>query len=159
MARKIRWFAVAGVAALLGLVTAVALVVRAGTRVPDDVQPIEWHVQPCAHCQMLVGEPSHAAQLITQAGEVLAFDDPGCALHYLAERKPVVHRLWFHAAREPRWLAADAVAFLTGGTTPMASGLLAVDRGTPSSLELAAATARLRAATAVVPTHPVEQNR
>ena len=114
---------------------------------PDDVQPIAWNQQACAHCQMLIGEPGHAAQLITEAGDVLSFDDPGCALRYLAERAPRVHRLWFHHAHAERWLAADAVAFTTGATTPMASGLAAVDRGAAGALDLAAAT---RAATAAV---------
>jgi hypothetical protein len=139
VAREIPWFRVAGLGVVAILVTAIVLVVRSASSVPDEVQAIEWHKQPCAHCQMLVGEPAHAAQLITSQGDVLAFDDPGCALRYLDERRPQVHRLWFHHHAADRWLAADRVAFRTGGVTPMASGLLAVELGSPGALDLAAA--------------------
>jgi copper chaperone NosL len=119
------------------------LIVRGAGSVPDSVQPIDWHKQPCAHCQMLLGEPRHAAQLITTEGDVLSFDDPGCALQYIEARAPHVHKLWFHHAQDDRWLPADDVAFKTGGTTPMASGLLAVDKGTAGALDLSAARARI----------------
>jgi hypothetical protein len=89
---------------------------------------------------MLVGEPAHAAQLITADGDVLVFDDPGCALRYVDERKPHVHRMWFHHGTAERWIPADRAGFLTGGRTPMGSGLLAVERDTQGALDLAAAT-------------------
>jgi len=133
--RELPWFRIAGLAAVVALVALVIVVVRTGQRVPDERQPIEWSRQPCAHCQMLIGEPRHAAQLITDRGEVLSFDDPGCALRYLDDHHPTVHRLWFHHSTADRWMTADEVAFLTGGTTPMGSGLLAVERGTPGSVD------------------------
>ena len=143
--REIPWFKLAALALALAVIAGVVLVVRRAQQLPGEVQPIEWHRQACAHCQMLIGEPAHAAQLITSEGEVLGFDDPGCAMRYLDERRPTVHRLWFHHSTADRWLTATEVAFTTGGTTPMGFGLLAVDRGTQGALDLAAASARANA--------------
>ncbi len=126
--------------AVLGLVIAgIAWIVRSSDVVPDTVQPIEWNHQPCAHCQMLLGEPHHAAQLITASGDVLSFDDPGCAIRYIAEHDPEIHRLWFHHGVDDRWVPSDQVLFTTGGRTPMGSGLVVVDRGAPRAIDLAAA--------------------
>lgn len=123
------------------VVLAVAWIIGGGRAVPSGPQPITWHKQPCAHCKMLIEEPAHAAQLITEDGEVLSFDDPGCALRHLADHHPAVRELWFHHATEDRWLSASEVGFITGGDTPMASGLLAVDRTKPGALTLEAAQA------------------
>ncbi len=142
--REVPWFKLGGVALLLAVAIGVVLVVRGSQQLPDEIQPIEWHRQSCAHCQMLIGAPPHAAQLITTDGEVLGFDDPGCALRYIDERRPTVHRLWFHHGTADRWLTDVEVAFTTGATTPMGFGLLAVDRGSPGAIDLA--TARLRTA-------------
>lgn len=139
MRREVPWAKLVAGAIVLALVTAVVAIVRSGVEVPDEVQPIAWHQQPCAHCGMLVGDPAYAAQLITDDGEVLVFDDPGCALRYLVERKPHVHRLWFHHGTEDRWIAADLAGFRTGALTPMGSGLTASDRGS-DTLDLATAT-------------------
>ena len=138
--RDIPWGTLGGLALVMALITGIVLVVRGGQRVPDELQPIAWHRQSCAHCQMLIGEPAHAAQLITADGEVLGFDDPGCALRYLDERHPIVHRMWFHHGTSDRWLPSTEVRFTTGATTPMGFGLLAVDRGTPGAIDLAAAS-------------------
>jgi len=89
--REIPWFKLAALALALAVIAGVVLVVRGAQQLPGEVQPIEWHRQACAHCQMLIGEPAHAAQLITSEGEVLGFDDPGCAMRYLDERRPTVH--------------------------------------------------------------------
>lgn len=139
MSREVPWVKLVTLGVLGALVVVVVVIVRGGTAIPDEVQPVAWHRQACAHCGMLVGEPSYAAQLITGDGEVLVYDDPGCALRHLAERKPHVHRLWFHHGTEDRWLASDQVGFRTGATTPMGSGLVAIDRA-PDTLDLDAAT-------------------
>lgn len=137
--REIPWLGIGGLAGVTAVVVAVVIIVRGGHTVPDDVQRIEWNRQACAHCRMLIGDPHHAAQLITDDGDVLSFDDPGCAIGYIDEHHPRVHRLWFHHSAEDRWIPAATVGFLTGGTTPMGSGLLAVESGTPGAIDLAAA--------------------
>lgn len=139
--RDLPWWRLAAVALVGAALGGVILTVRGAQQLPDDVQPIAWNHEACAHCRMLIGEPRHAAQLITDDGDVRSFDDPGCALRHLADHHPAIHRLWFHHARDDRWLAADAAGFLTGATTPMASGLAAVDRGAPGAVDLTAARA------------------
>jgi copper chaperone NosL len=112
--------------------------------IPDAPTAIAYDREACAHCHMLIGDPRYAAQLVTDAGDVLDFDDPGCALRYLAEVHPAVHRLWFHDARGDRWLAASDVRFAPGADTPMGYGLAATDAvGAPGGLGLEAAAARV----------------
>jgi copper chaperone NosL len=111
--------------------------------VPDQPTPIAYDREACAHCHMLIGEPRYAVQLVTRDGLVVDFDDPGCALSYLATARPAVHRLWFHDSRSDRWLAARDVRFVAGAETPMGYGLAAVDAATPDALTLEAATARV----------------
>jgi len=142
--REIPWFRIAGLVLVAAVIAGVICIVRGGRSVPDDVQPIDWNHQACAHCKMLIGDPHFAAQLVTADGEVLSFDDPGCALRYIDEHHPAIHRLWFHHSTAERWLSADEVAFGTGGVTPMGYGLLAVDRGTPGSIDLSTATREVR---------------
>jgi len=137
--------------ALAAAVALIALVIHRAGRLPDGPEPVAWNAATCAHCHMLVGDPDHAAQLITTDGEVLDFDDPGCLLRYLAERTPSVHRLWFHRYGEARWLAADAVGFTPGAATPMGFGLVAVDRSTPGALTLDQARAQIAQRAAAAP--------
>lgn len=126
---------IVGGLALIAVATLVVLVVRGSGALPDQPVPIAWDREPCGHCHMHIGEPRHAAQLVTTDGEVVNFDDVGCALRYLQERRPAVHRLWFHGEGDA-WIAADRVGFVTGGTTPMGSGLLAVEASTPGARSL-----------------------
>ncbi|HEU4614397.1 MAG TPA: hypothetical protein VFS15_20015 [Kofleriaceae bacterium] len=112
------------------------LVVRDGTRVPDTVQPIAWNVEACAHCRMLIGDPAHAAQIITEDGDVLSFDDPGCAARYLREHAPHVHRAWFHAGHGDSWIPLADVGFIPATSSPMGSNVIAVPKTTPGALAL-----------------------
>ncbi len=111
--------------------------------VPDQPRAIAYDHEACAHCHMLIGDPRYAAQLVTDDGDVLDFDDPGCALSYVAEHHPAVHRLWFRDARGDRWLTAGDARFLPGATTPMGYGLAAVDATTPGGITMAEARARV----------------
>lgn len=143
--------ALIAVALLATVVGGVAMLVRSSSQLPEEVTPIVWHREACAHCQMLIGEPGFAAQLVTADGEVRSFDDPGCALRYLDEHAGAPpHRLWFHHATEERWLSADEVAFVPRPATPMGFGLAAVDpeRG---ELSLAQARVKVRALGAAAP--------
>jgi copper chaperone NosL len=139
-----------GRAALLGalLVAAVAclvgyLVLRAES-LPAGPEPVAWDRVACARCQMLVSEPAFAAQLHTEAGEVLYFDDPGCLLLFVDERAPDVHAMYFHHLREDRWLSEEEVGFVPVETTPMGYGLGAVDRAAPDAIGIEDALRRAR---------------
>lgn len=128
---------------LAAVATAVGFAVRT-TALPTGPAELVWDKTACAHCSMHVGEPEFAAQLQTQDGRTLAFDDPGCLFLLLDAERPPVHAIWFRHCREARWLPAAAVAFVELTPTPMGFGLGAVDAGTPGSLAFAVAAARCR---------------
>lgn len=128
-------------AILVTLLCAVALGLAACERdVPSGPVPIVWDKEVCAECRMLVGEPKFAAQVQSAEGEVLNFDDPGCALRYLATQKPNLHALYFHHAREDRWLTQAQVGFTPVSPSPMGYDLGAVPKSTSGALSLEAAS-------------------
>lgn len=141
--REFPWRAALGLAAGVALAALVIAMVMRGRPVPDGPVEVVWNQQPCAHCRMLVGEPPHAAQLVTLDGDVLVFDDPGCLIHYLDDHSPAVHRLWFHDSTGPTWLAPDDVGFVPAERTPMGYGLAAVPRSAAGAISLPDARARL----------------
>jgi copper chaperone NosL len=122
--------------AIVAIAAAVLLIVRCGTRVPDEVQPIAWNEEACGHCHMLIGDPAFAAQVISDDGEVVSFDDPGCAARYLRSHAGHVHRAWFHEGRGERWLSIEDVAFVRVPASPMGSNVMAVPKPTPGSIAL-----------------------
>lgn len=111
--------------------------------VPDEPTAIAYDRAACAHCHMLIGDPRYAAQLVTDDGDVLDFDDPGCALRYLAEAHPAIHRLWFRDAAHDRWLTAHIAQFVPVPATPMGYGLAAVAAARQHALTLDEAIARI----------------
>ena len=127
--------ALIAVAAVTAIAALVVFVVRGAADLPDRPVPVAWDHATCGHCHMHVGEPRHAAQLVTTDGDVVVFDDAGCALAYLEARRPAIHRLWFHGEGDA-WIAADDVGFVSAASTPMASGLLAVEASTPGARPL-----------------------
>ena len=75
---------------------------------------IHYDVDACDHCRMTIAEPAFAAQLVTQTGRVLRFDDPACLAAFVsAGNIPAaeIHSLWLndHANPETRVRADDAV--------------------------------------------------
>ncbi len=141
--RRWPWGRMIAGALALAVIALVVSVLRGGRRVPDGPEPVVWNQQACAHCRMAVGEPAHAAQLITTAGDVRFFDDPGCLLQYVDQHQPSVHRIWFHEHDGDRWLAAADVGFVPVPTTPMGFGLGATHRTAPGALSLDEARARV----------------
>jgi copper chaperone NosL len=104
---------------------------------------IVYDKEACAHCHMLIGDPRYAAQLVTEAGDVVDFDDPGCLLRYVATVHPHVRAIWFRDAHADRWLSAEATRFVADPATPMGWGLAAVDARTPGAQTLEQATAQI----------------
>jgi len=128
---------VARAAALL--LVALALACQPG----DGPKPIVWDREPCAHCRMLISEPRFAAQLETEAGDTLSFDDPGCLLSTLDAGGLKARTLWFHHVREERWLDGAHVGFEPSDKSPMGFGLGAVDADAPGALTLEEARRRV----------------
>ena len=130
----------------LGAVAAVIAYALLGAEaLPKGPVPVAWDRQPCAHCQMHVGDPGFAVQLQLDDGDVLYFDDPACYFAYLDEHHVEVHATYFHHRRDDRWLTPPNVAFVWEATSPMGGGLAAVDAGTAGALDYETARARARA--------------
>ena len=127
--------ALVALAVLGALAAGVALVVHGSGQLPDRPVAVAWDRETCGHCHMHIGEPRYAVQLVTRQGEVVHFDDVGCALDFLSVVRPEIHRLWFHGEGD-RWIAADDVGFVSAPVTPMGSGLVAVDADTPGARRL-----------------------
>jgi len=109
------------------------------------VGPVEivWDREPCTQCRMLIGDRAFAAQIQTQDGRILNFDDPGCLLKYEVERAPAVRAIYFHKWKGEGWLTLDEVAFVPVPHSPMGYDLGAVEEGTPGSISLEAARSRV----------------
>lgn len=127
-------------AALLAVGALVLAVLRAQAP-PQGPVDVAWDKEACAECRMLIGDPSFAAQIQTEDGRVLDFDDPGCLLVHSHESPVHARAIWFHHAREPRWIPGDRVVFAPVSSTPMRYGLGAFERGEVQGLDLEAARA------------------
>jgi copper chaperone NosL len=133
-----------GTAPALLLAAAVAIA-GAGCQRRDGPEPIAFDRESCAYCRMLISDPAFAAQLRTEAGEVLDFDDPGCLMRYRQEHAPRARAVWYHHLREQRWLREAEAGFVPVARTPMGWGLGAVDAGSAGARSLADAEAIVRA--------------
>jgi NosL len=134
-------------------VAAVGYLLARTQALPRGPQPIVWDQEACAHCRMSISSPRSAAQLQTQDGRVLDFDDPGCLMAYVAANRPHIHAVYFHAYDGGRWLAQPDAAFVPVTRTPMGYDLGAVPRGTPGALDYAAAVRRVLAREAALGGH------
>lgn len=141
MSRRWLWI-VLGVAVVVG---GVAAVIHFSGAPPSGPVEIAWDDEVCAHCRMHVSERGYAVQLQTREGEVLVFDDPGCAILYIDDNDPHVHALYFHHVEEDRWIAQRDVAFVETQSSPMGYQLGAVDRRTPNSISIDDVRARIAA--------------
>ncbi|MGZ3443102.1 MAG: nitrous oxide reductase accessory protein NosL [Polyangia bacterium] len=112
------------------LVAAALLMLAAGCHQGAE-QPLDpvWGKQPCDHCAMLVDEPRFAAQVATDDGQRLYFDDAGCMGGWLREHAATHARAWVQ--RDSRWVSVDATLFQTGARTPMGYGFVAAAEGLP----------------------------
>lgn len=144
-----RWLVpLATTLATLAAIAAVAVALQRGSTRDDGPRPIAWGEEACAHCRMHISDPRYAAQLLTLSGEASSFDDPGCLLLRLGELEEPPVAVYFHHARDDRWLRAPAVAFVRAGPTPMGFDLVAVEPGAAGALDLSEATRLARARSA-----------
>lgn len=127
------------VGAGVGVAAALGLLVMRLQALPSGVEPVAWDREACAHCRMHVGDPHFAAQLQTDDGVVLNFDDPGCLFHYMRQRSPRVHAIYFHDSRSDRWLPRDEAGFVRADPTPMGYGFAATRRDAPGAIGYEAA--------------------
>jgi hypothetical protein len=133
----------------VAVVVVVAALLRAAAPPAGPVEPA-WDRVACARCHMLVTDPAFAAQLHTERGEVLFFDDPGCLLLHRAESAETEPgaAAWFHDSAGPRWLPEAEARFVPAPETPMGHGFAAVATG---GVDASAALATLRVREAAAP--------
>lgn len=108
-------------------------------------RPIAYGTDQCAHCHMTIADPRYAAEVVTNTGKVLVFDDIGCLAAFLAAggvSPAAVHSTWAHDYTAPgEWVRTSDLAFLRSDSfhTPMGSGIVALAR--PASADSLRATA------------------
>ena len=89
-----------------------------------------WGKQPCAHCAMVLSDRRNGAELLTQGGDRLFFDDIGCMVTFLEERREEPRRMWAHDADTGAWLDAKAARYApSAAATPMDYGFEAQESG------------------------------
>ncbi len=88
---------------------------------------IQYGLEECGHCRMIISEEKHAAAIFDQAGVATRFDDVGCLLDYLQAQSMTPASAWVHDHASGAWIAAEPAFFVRDprGTTPMGSGWLA----------------------------------
>lgn len=99
-----------------------------GTPADHPEEPI-WGKQPCGHCAMLLTELAHGAQLVTQAGDRLFFDDLGCMAAWENEHTGQTQHHWVRRNDAPGWLVADTATYQRAPHTPMDFGFVALPTG------------------------------
>lgn len=118
----------------VGIVIAAALLVACGQSPTTGPGEIHWDRQTCEHCQMVISERRHAAQL-RAPGErnVHAFDDVGCALLWLDQQgltdaEPPLE-VWVRDTHDANWIDGRSARFDSGHPTPMQYGWATGARG------------------------------
>jgi copper chaperone NosL len=103
------------------LIGVAAWVLAACATKEGPVEPV-WGKQPCAHCAMILSDRRFGAQLLTDAGDRLFFDDVGCMVLAIDERRLASARAWVHDAESGRWLDAQTARYASGAPSPMDFG-------------------------------------
>ncbi|HEY6556875.1 MAG TPA: hypothetical protein VI072_06365 [Polyangiaceae bacterium] len=116
-----------------GLLACAALLALSGAgcqkqKTPEDAV---WGKQPCDHCKMVLSEPRHAAQVITDRGERLFFDDLGCMLEHERAQGGKPAHAWVRS-EQGSWIDARQARYAAGARTPMDYGYASSPVGTLS---------------------------
>ncbi len=95
---------------------------------------IHWDRQTCEHCQMVISEKRHAAQIrVPGESTAHAFDDLGCAVLWLDEQAVTDneprHEVWVRDPTGTQWTDGHAAHFEDGLSTPMAYGFGTAESG------------------------------
>lgn len=124
------------------LVGAAAVLLPSYSRPPGPIEPA-WDRSVCARCGMLISDPHFASQLRTADGDRLQFDDPGCLLTWVGERRPELDGVWFRDYQSNGWIPGAEVVFvpLESVETPMGYGLGAARHAHRQGLDFEAAVA------------------
>jgi copper chaperone NosL len=103
----------------------------AGCQKQNAPEDAVWGKQPCDHCKMVLSEPRHAAQVVTDRGERLFFDDLGCMLEHERAQGRAPAYAWVRS-EQGAWIDARQARYGTGARTPMDYGYASSSVGTLS---------------------------
>jgi hypothetical protein len=117
------------------LVSLIVVACDDATRAADPV----WGKEACQSCAMLLSDPRFAAQLATEDGARVLFDDPGCMATWIAEGRGKVRRAWVRTAAGT-WVDARTARYARGQPSPMGFGFAVDEHGDAewADVELAA---------------------
>jgi copper chaperone NosL len=112
------------------LALALGLLGLASLACEDANAPVDpvWGKQACASCAMLVSDPRFAAQLATEDGSRVFFDDAGCMATWLREHGGRARRLWVRNGAAT-WVDARTARFASGEKSPMNYGFAPAEGG------------------------------
>ena len=81
----------------------------------------------CSRCGMLISERAYAAAIRAADGHDELFDDIGCLVATLQQRKLSGATFWFHDAGDGEWISDANPIFVTSPAlrTPMGGGIAA----------------------------------
>lgn len=81
----------------------------------------------CSYCKMAISETQYAAEILTEDGEPLPFDDLACLALYLKERPVNVGAIFVMDYSSRTWVKAEEAYFLRSPRfkTPMSGGIAA----------------------------------
>lgn len=99
-----------------------ALCLVAGCVEADGPAEPVWGKQACAYCVMILSDRRFGAQLVTESGDRLYFDDVGCMVLAIDERALGTPRAWVRDATAGRWLDARAARYVSPAPSPMDFG-------------------------------------
>lgn len=112
-------------------------------RDPNAPPVVNYDLDACVDCGMLVSDPAYSSAIVTKDGKTLPFDDPACLFHYMVAKGPEVRGLWFHDGAADQWLRENEVGFVPGPNSPMGSGLKPAPVGTPGAVSVGEASSRV----------------
>ncbi len=103
------------------------LLTSCGTEPTGGPPEIQYGLEECGHCRMIISEEKFAAATVDQIGTGTPFDDVGCLVDHLRELSAAPENVWVHDHADGGWISAEPAWFVRNprGTTPMGSGLVA----------------------------------
>ncbi len=104
----------------------------------DRPEAIDYGIDECAHCKMLISDKQFGAELITVKGRIYKFDSIECLAGYYrtAVRPEDVRSLWtIDYAHPGEWVEAEQALFLHSPDLPSPMGLYLSGFGNVKDLE------------------------
>jgi copper chaperone NosL len=95
-----------------------------------SLQPValEPHVYLCSECNMQIETLAYASQVVLKNGLTYFFDDIGCVVLWLEDRKPEVSKIYTMTLDTHHWIEAEKAHYTRSANTPMGYGMAAYEK-------------------------------